>query len=699
MDGEGIALDRLAAAGGPKAADIAAALQRRRLVASMFGQSIPAPTLGRYEVTRVLGEGGMGVVYEGRDPRLHRALALKLLHDPTDAPRLLQEAQSLARVADDHVVRVFDVGVDDGRVFIAMELVDGPTLRGWLRGAPSRADVLRVLAEAGRGLAAVHDAGLLHRDFKPDNVLVGRDGRARVTDFGLARPAIAIGREGASVDPDTSTSRSDQLVGDTTRTGTVMGTPAYMSPEQARGETVDARTDVYAFAVTLDEALRTASPDVPIAGPLRAVIERARAAAAEDRYASMAPLLEDLARSRGRAELRRRRDRGRGRGLAPLLAAVALPAAVVVGSPGAPPPSRARVSHGVTGESAAERLARGRAAQEAGAYTEARELLQDAYDAARTSDDPSTAAAAAVQLVFVEGYLLSRDAEGQQWARHAQSQLERVGAPGPLQADLHRNLGILAQARERHRQAQSHFEHALVLRLRHQGPGHPDTGHAYENLGTLAYERGEYAISRAHYEKARDILVATLGARDPAVAVVLEDLGNAIEDAGDRPAAIALYERARDIREDLAPDHPHRAMSEANLGTAALRDGRLDDALAHHRRALAIREHSLGADHPNTGVSWADLGDVLREQDRLDDAIEAYTRARVILEHAHGDGHRYVARVTGALASAHAERGEWALATSLAERADEILARTLDPDHPHRRFAHARLQQMRARTY
>lgn len=144
--------------------------------------------VGRYWLRKELGAGGMGVVYEGYDPDLERPVAVKLLHAAFDRERLSREARALAKVSHPNVVAVFDVGTFGARAFIAMELVDGVTLRAWIaERARSLEEILDVAMQAGRGLAAAHAAGLLHRDFKPDNVMVGRDGRVRVLDFGIVR--------------------------------------------------------------------------------------------------------------------------------------------------------------------------------------------------------------------------------------------------------------------------------------------------------------------------------------------------------------------------------------------------------------------------------------------------------------------------------------------------------------------------------
>ncbi|MBN1208161.1 MAG: serine/threonine protein kinase [Myxococcaceae bacterium] len=243
---------------------------------------LPGHTLaGRYTVLDKLGQGGMGVVLAAYDSRLDRRVALKLLRpslkvegEEGEEARLVREAQAMARLSHPNVVAVYDAGtLEDGSLFIAMEHIQGQTLRRWNKREPrSWRQVLEAYVAAGRGLAAAHAAGLIHRDFKADNVLLGQDGRVRVTDFGLARAQGAMDSQGkapaavqqepiplpepsAAMDLMVTARPSGSWSSVLTLPGMFMGTPAYMAPELFRGLSADVRTDLFAFCASLYEAL------------------------------------------------------------------------------------------------------------------------------------------------------------------------------------------------------------------------------------------------------------------------------------------------------------------------------------------------------------------------------------------------------------------------------------------------------------
>jgi serine/threonine protein kinase/tetratricopeptide (TPR) repeat protein len=337
-------------------------------------------SVGRYLLLDKLGEGGMGVVYKAYDPELDRTVALKLL--PADSEgqseRLLREAQALAQLQHPNVIAVYDVGIFGGDVFVAMEFVAGQNARQWIKEEPrSQDEILDVFLAAGEGLAAAHRAGLIHRDFKPDNVVVGKDGRARVLDFGLARTVHLHEPEAAAHEslatagmideedtvgelrsarravrapepapPPTDSGRfsSSNLLGSPlTHAGAIVGTPRFMAPEQHLGDAIDARADQFSFCVSLywalyrsfpfdgelDSLLRgqlaPPPPNATVPRWLRQVLLRGLGIKPEARFDSMAELLAAL-----RADPRLARRRWL-RGAALAIAATAVVVAIGAG--------------------------------------------------------------------------------------------------------------------------------------------------------------------------------------------------------------------------------------------------------------------------------------------------------------------------------------------------------------------------------
>ncbi len=289
--------------------------------------------IGRYALRDPIGSGGMGQVFRAHDPELDRDVAVKLLRtreraaSEEDRARLLREAQALAQLSHPNVVRVFDAGTADDRVYLTMELLSGASLRAWLRHEPPRTwqQIVDVFVDAARGLAAAHAVGIVHRDFKPANVHVGDDGSVKVIDFGLA---LATPGRSSSVDLRVSSvgrsrhgdTGADRLSGHLTEVGLVMGTPVFMAPEQHRGAEIDARCDQYALCVSLYRALYgvypfegrrpgelvraklTQAPQPPVRGvdvprAIRAVVSRGLRPDPEARWPSIEALVVALTRA------------------------------------------------------------------------------------------------------------------------------------------------------------------------------------------------------------------------------------------------------------------------------------------------------------------------------------------------------------------------------------------------------------------
>ncbi len=279
--------DEFAAGSAPAAAPVA---------------GVPA-RIDRYQVRRALGQGGMGVVVAAWDPQLEREVAIKLVRGATDegAQRLVREARAMARLRHPAVLTVHDAGIIAGQVYVVMELVDGEDLARWLERRPPWREALARCRVAGDGLAAAHAVGLVHRDFKPANVLCGRDGRVQVADFGLARTSPGVAEAPSAL----------------TGAGAVMGTPAYMAPEQHLAETVGPAADQFAFAATVYESVYGQRPfsgttlvaflaellsgtvrpppaNTTVPGEIGAVVMRGLARDAGDRWPTLQAMLDAL---------------------------------------------------------------------------------------------------------------------------------------------------------------------------------------------------------------------------------------------------------------------------------------------------------------------------------------------------------------------------------------------------------------------
>ena len=605
----------------------------------------PGARVGRYRIDRPLGAGGQGVVLLATDPELDRRVAIKLLHsrDPRLTTRLLREGRALARVEHPAVVRVFDVGEHDGRVFLAMEFFDGEDLAShWASARLGPHARVATIVAAGRGLAAVHAAELVHRDFKPKNVLVDRSGRVAVTDFGLVRTL-----DDAATDPNT---RTDPRVR--------VGTPGYMAPEQLVRADVDARADQFAFCVALYEAWYGVRPfgghDVaeligamigrvarPPAGArkapqwLRRVLERGLDPDPRARFASMDELLDALDR-RG----------ARTRGLVLVVAAIVLALAFVLVRPQRATPSkparvgeamaavqsprsawtRARIeaailpAHEVLVKGDAQRgrafaaalvgsaeargdgtlanaaaLVRGRAEVALGDRAAGRHTLETVLATARASGDDATYANAAIELCdqeMSEGRLASAD----QWLREVEAAVMRG------------NLSLATIS---------------GLELRH---------------AVIASRRGELDVAESSYYLLLD-LSGTAREDDRFRASMHNNLA-AIHDAEPgNPNMIAEFERALALYESAGVKSSNVARTEANLGLALIAAGQHERGLACVRSA---REQTDPADAMSRAQAELALANAYRFAGDLHACVNQARATHELATRVHADPHTIV---------------------------------------------------------
>jgi len=590
------------------------------------------PRLGRYEIVRELGRGGMGVVLAARDPRLDRAVALKIVTPSDSRPvagqrtrlRLFTEARALARLDHPNVVKVFDVGRHEDSVWIAMELVDGITLRRWAQRGHGWRARLAALHAAGRGLAAAHRDGLVHRDIKPDNVLVGRDGRICVADFGLARGPSTTELDSPVEGISIRTPRAVAL----TRAGTVMGTPQYMAPEQKRGAPLDERTDQYSFCVMAHEVLLGRRPEEEGGGRYadaddvpRRVLRALRRGMRIDprrRFPSMDALLSRLVPAQP----------SRRRAALSAFAGVAL-----LGLSSLSTDSRAHADTGVTDRVMPEtltatephirRLAEVARLLDEGRFDEALAESRRVQARATDLDDPELSARA--QLAVGRAALLSRRTtlatemlEGAYLLADEQH-LTGISTDAAINlAQAHGAFGVDTDlARTWLRRAQTHLGDAQAPRVRW-----------LEASGAVELRAGRIEQAKALYDQVLD----EVGRESLRSVVALTGLASVHGILDNQVLAAETWRRAEALQRKLgSPDHPRLATLATNLGVALTRLERHADALAAFSRAREQAERVPSAarslPHALNGIAAA-LNGLERHDEAVAAADEAATRMR-----------------------------------------------------------------------
>lgn len=613
-----------------------------------LGDHLPSGSMvGRYRVQRVLGRGGMGVVYEAHDPELQRFVALKVLRGDVvgrAGARLLAEAQAMARLSHPNVCPVFDVGTIDGRHYLAMACVRRGTLVDWLKErSRTVTEIGAAFASAGRGLAAAHAIGVVHRDFKPANVLVDGAGRVLVCDFGLA-----------------ATDR-----GPTEPAG---GTPRYMAPEQRAGGG-DARVDQYAFAVALGDAL----VGLAVPRPVAMVVDRAKRDDPDERYPDMRTLLSAL-------------DAALSPALARWPRALVGSALVVLATLGAmprpelpiPPASESRpvapevdpavqalldVSLGYDRADDPQGMAivldlavdeafarddpagialalaaRGSQLGKMGRPIEAIDELKGSFLRATQIGRDDIAADAAIIVLGLLATDLGRPDEALAWGRHAEGSLRRMDDLEPriiasfdeVMGHAHRAAGELEAARERYGKAIArlrehsptldlhlivvlsslaglevdlgdldaalrHAEESLHLALEVLGPKHPETGGILGQLALVRHAHGDTAVALEALRRGRAILVATYGAAHPNVLAIDASLASLLMADERYPEALAAMDEAL----ERAPTHyPVRCALQERAGASLRFMDRCEEARPRLRDAIDCWESFGGPGAP-----------------------------------------------------------------------------------------------------
>jgi tetratricopeptide (TPR) repeat protein len=696
--------------------------------------------VGRYVVLDTLGEGGMGVVYSAFDPELDRKVAIKLLQPGTggstsggDRAWLVREAQALARLSHPNVVAVHDVGtLADDRVFLAMELVEGETLREWLKptARPWR-EVLDVMCAAGEGLAAAHAAGLVHRDFKPDNVIVGSDGRVRVMDFGLARlrhdaPEDEAPKRSSDLSIESRSPLSEKL----TIAGVVVGTPAYMAPELYAEEAANAGTDQFAFGVAVFEALfRTrpydkqdlrppvtvhkpkTPPDVGVPARVQRAVLRAIAIDPAARFPDMRELLAALHVERSPARL-----------VALGVAAVATVAVVIAGAAiayshfaqHAPPPCRgiAQRLDGVwdakartTTETAflatkqpfAPKAYAG-VARALDAYTgEWTKAVTEACEATRVRGEQTEEVLTLREQCYderlgeVRGLVtLFADADAsmvekgdkivfglEPIARCANIALLRApGLPPPEHRAQVAELSLQLVQAKAEMIAGRHLKAAVlaqkIIEAANKIGWEPIVAEALSLRGTTLLPSGNFEQAGNDFRAA--VFAAIRGKRDDVAADAGISMAMVVSDGNGKPAEAKIWldhAEAAATRAGFGHTIERRRLEVA--GMIAGESGDLNAAVELHEKALAVAIAEMGKDAPELMSDELDLGTSYSRAGAYAKALPHYERALALRTKSVGDEHPDIALVLSNLGAAYnhvgdAKRGRAAFERALAMR-------------------------------
>ena len=660
---------------------------------SLIGRNI-----GHIRIEGLIGRGGMGEVYRGFDDTLQRKVAVKSIAPasqltPALKSRFLREARALSRLEHPHICQIHDFVESEGTSFLVLEFIEGRTLAQALRDGVDKAAKLRIALEIAGVLEVAHGKGIVHRDLKPSNIKLTPEGEVKVLDFGLARflgsgpeapvdnagdtsgeghaedegwaPLPSEIAAGQTITIDTPTRPSagpSDILSDSlpTEQGAIMGTPQYMSPEQARGDRATPASDMYSFGLILQEIFtgRPSHEDtddrakifewakkgrsLPVTGlpsDLTTLINRLKSLSPAARPTAV-ETVERLVRIREKPKRRLRRALVSGVALAFVLAGVK--------------------------------------------YTV--DLGRQRREALQARDEATNVVKFMVNLFSVSdpgearGNTITAREVLDKGAKEIGQGLEKQ----PLtKARMMDTIGTVFAKLGLYPQAEPLIAGALDIREKNLGPSDLQVAESLLNLAALRQKQAKFQDAKSLYQRGLDIRTKALPAGDPLIAEAQLGLGEIHFELTELADAEALYKQSLEIREKaLGPDHPDVARSLLDLGWLYYNDSQFEKAEGIYKRSLAILEKTLGPDHPDVADNLSSLGGLCLWLRRFKESEGYYSRSLAIREKVYGPEHPLVADAYDSLALLHEYQGQWAEARADTETALAIRRKALGEGHP-----------------
>jgi serine/threonine protein kinase len=693
-------------------------------------------TIGHIRIVDLIGTGGMGEVYEGLDTKLERKVAVKAIganirRDPKAKARFLREARALSQLKHPHICQIFDYIEEKDSDFLVLEFIEGESLRKKIYAGLEKSYKMKVAEQIARVLKATHKKGIVHRDLKPSNIMLTKEDEIKVLDFGLARfiePRLRRRREKNEKELPLSISfeniafneleQTMTLIQETTESaeeesggiedliletqrGRIMGTPLYMSPEQARGEAVGPSGDMYSFGLLLQEMFMEQPPYEDsddsatlmekaargesrlvsgLNSDLESLINRLKSVAPAARPTAV-ETVERLVWIREKPKKRLRQ-----------FVAVAILSVFVLFAIKYTIDLNKERNQAIQARDEATNVVEfmvdlfevSDPGEARGNAITAREILEKgAKEIEQSLKEQPLVRARMMETIGTVYRKLGLYKEAEPLLKRALEIGEsRLSDNSPRLAESLLSLALLYDDQGKYEEAEKLAQRSLEIREDILNSDHPDFAESLLELGWLSYKKGKFPEAESYFQRTLEIREKAYGPSHPAVAESLEALGQMDYIRNQFEEAELYLKRAIKIRESIqGSDHPDLALSINNLANIYYYEKRFEEAKELYERSMTIRKRTLGPVHPDVANNLDNIGILFHAQRKLDEAILFYEQALEIRKQSLGENHPMVASSYDAIALIYYEQGQFEKAAGFFQRSLEIYEKTLGPDH------------------